>query len=77
MINEASTAPYGIIPQARWEGQQQAYAEAQTEIDRLTVEIEEWRACARYDLLMEGPHFKGWDRSGLDRCRKKYIEAIK
>ena len=46
------------------------------EIVRLTAEVEEWRECARYDPTMSGESlFKGWDRSQMDRCRKKYIEA--
>jgi len=39
-------------------------------------EIQDWRDCARYDPCMEGPRFKGWDRSALDRCRKKYVEPV-
>jgi len=38
------------------------------------TEAEDWRECAKYDALMDGPRFKGWNRSALDRCRKKYIE---
>lgn len=36
-------------------------------------ELEEWRACALYDPMMDGPRFKGWDRSQMERCRKKFI----
>ena len=43
-------------------------------VARLEAEVQDWRECARYDQLMEGPQFKGWNRSELDRCRKKYIE---
>lgn len=32
----------------------------------------EFLDCAQYDALMEGPMFKGWNRSALDRLRKKY-----
>jgi hypothetical protein len=39
------------------------------------LEIEEWRACARYDALMTGPRFQGWDMSQLNRCRKQFIET--
>lgn len=42
---------------------------------RLLDEINEWRECAQYDATMEGPVFKGWNRSHLDRCRKQFIEA--
>ena len=48
--------------------------EAADEIERLRREIEAWRVCAKYDVQMEGPAFKGWDRSAMDRCRKQYIE---
>jgi hypothetical protein len=40
----------------------------------LLQEVTAWRVCARYDPQMEGPAFKGWDRSALDRCRRTYIE---
>ena len=40
----------------------------------LLEEVTAWRECARYDPQMEGPAFKGWDRSALDRCRRVYIE---
>jgi hypothetical protein len=41
----------------------------------LLEEVTAWRECARYDPDMSGAkRFKGWDRSGLDRCRKTYIE---
>lgn len=36
-----------------------------------------WRECALYDATMEGPAFKGWDRSALDRCRRRFIESPK
>jgi hypothetical protein len=46
------------------------------EIERLRSEVEAWRECARYDPMMSGnAMFKGWDRSQMDRCRKKYIEG--
>jgi hypothetical protein len=50
---------------------------AADEIERLTAECEAWRECAQYDPKMEGPMFKGWDRSALDRCRTQYIELRK
>jgi len=28
--------------------------------------------CARYDALMEGPKFKGYNHSSLDRLRREY-----
>jgi len=45
------------------------------QIRKLQDEIDDWRSCAKYDPLMEGLRFKGWDRSQMERCRKKYIEA--
>lgn len=48
--------------------------ELASEIERLLAECEAWRECAQYDPKMEGPAFKGWNRSALDRCRKQYIE---
>lgn len=35
--------------------------------------IDEFHECAQYDACMDGPKFKGWDRSALDRLRKKLI----
>lgn len=35
----------------------------------LRAEVTAWRECALYDPTMEGPRFKGWDRSALERCR--------
>lgn len=37
--------------------------------EALMAEVAAWRECALYDPTMEGPRFKGWDRSALDRCR--------
>jgi hypothetical protein len=40
-------------------------------------ELEEWRACAKYSPTMEGPQFMGWDRSQMERCRKRYIDDVR
>lgn len=48
-----------------------AAQEAAIEIERLKALLREWEECAQYDALMSGPQFKGWNRSALDRCRKK------
>ncbi len=48
-------------------------ADLEAAIDYLR-ELEEWRACAKYSVTMEGPQFKGWDRSQMERCRKRYID---
>ncbi len=34
------------------------------------AKLAEWEACALYDATMEGPVFKGWNRSALDRLRR-------
>jgi hypothetical protein len=39
--------------------------------ERAEAALEEWEQCARYDAMMEGPRFKGWDRSAMERCRKR------
>ncbi len=53
-----------------------AHIDAQADhITALTAEVFEWRECAQYDATMEGPVFKGWDRSQMDRCRKRFNEA--
>ena len=44
-------------------------------IEAQAAENEQWRECARYDATMEGPVFKGWDRSALERCRRAALEA--
>ena len=45
--------------------------------DRRAVleELEDWRSCAKFDVTMEGAVPAGWDRSALERCRKKYLAA--
>jgi len=42
-------------------------------VRELEADLQEWRECALYDVTMEGPVFKSWDRSALDRCRRKGI----
>ena len=44
--------------------------DAADEIDRLRADLREWEECAIYDATMEGPVFKAWDRSALDRRRR-------
>ena len=46
-------------------------------IDQLTAELEEYRSAASYDAKMSGPVFKGWNRSQLDRARKRTEEKRK
>lgn len=38
--------------------------------------LQEFVECAMYDPLMEGPRFKGWNRSALDRCLVKARAAL-
>jgi hypothetical protein len=48
------------------------------QISALEREVAAWRECARYDPLMdETLRFVGWDRSGLDRCRREFIESAR
>jgi len=49
---------------------------AEAAADAICAEAVAWRECARYDPDMSGKkRFKGWDRSALDRCRKRFIEG--
>lgn len=41
-------------------------------VAELEAEVAEWRECMQFDALMSGPVFKGWDRSQMERCRKKH-----
>ena len=53
---------------------------AHKEVERLTAalaeamrvpeELEAYRDASQYDAMMEGPRFKGWNRSQLDRARR-------
>lgn len=51
-------------------GTLQALRDANDRMERAEAELNEWEQCARYDAMMEGPRFKGWDRSQMERCRK-------
>jgi hypothetical protein len=43
------------------------------EIDAALAEMREaFLDCCEYDAMMEGPRFKGYNRSALDRLRRKY-----
>lgn len=42
----------------------------QAALTRAREALEQWQECALYDATMEGPKFKGWNRSALDRCLK-------
>lgn len=35
----------------------------------VVAELEEYRGARQYDACMDGPKFKGWNRSQLDRAR--------
>ena len=47
-------------------------SEQKTEIERLREELDAWRDCVMIDALMEGPQFKGFNRSTGARVFKKY-----
>lgn len=51
------------------------YLALKTRAEAAEAEVLAWRECARYDALMSGPKFMVWDRSALDRCRRKYMEG--
>lgn len=51
---------------------QRAACVLRRENEALREQVEQWAGCAMYDATMEGPVFKGWDRSALDRCRKRH-----
>lgn len=53
-----------------------AWPAVSREIRMLREEVALWRECAQYDASMEGPVFKGWNRSQMERCRKA-LEAGK
>ena len=69
---------------AAWEGSKlmsetysqlfEKYEKLKAEFTEIKRENDEWRECAKYDPMMEGPRFKGWDRSQMERCRKEFIE---
>ena len=39
------------------------------ERDALRAELDAYVDAAQYDAMMDGPKFKGWNRSQLDRAR--------
>ncbi len=41
------------------------------DIETMRALLIEFDECALYDATMEGPRFKGWNRSALDRLRPK------
>jgi len=53
-----------------------AAAERAVRIKGLEEAAQEFLDCVQYDAAMEGPKFKGYNRSSLDRLREKY-EAIR
>lgn len=40
-------------------------------------ELETYRSAAKYDAMMEGPTFKGWDLSRLERARRMTRAALR
>lgn len=51
------------------------YAAAQVDAARREM-YRELRGCAYYDALMEGPKFRGWNRSALDRLLREAERAL-
>lgn len=39
-------------------------------------ELETYRSAAMYDAMMNGPRFKGWNRSALDRARAMTEQVV-
>lgn len=60
----------GCINNAEYDDEADTLMDAFVVIEAQAAEIEQWRSCALYDATMEGPVFKGWDRSALERCRR-------
>lgn len=47
-----------------------------TELEKLRVEVSEWRACARYTTSKDGTRrFDRWALGKLGTCRVKYVEG--
>ena len=46
-------------------------------VEGVVAELELYRSAAKCDATMEGPRFKGWDRSALDRARKVTDAALR
>ena len=44
--------------------------------DGAAAERARWMECALYDPLMEGPKFKGWNLSALNRLRVEAERAL-
>lgn len=53
--------------------EQTTIAALQARAEAAEARLREWQECALYDATMEGPVFKGWDRSALERCRKQTL----
>lgn len=45
-------------------------------IEQLHAELTAYWEAALYDTTMEGPKFKGWNRSALDRARHMTEERV-
>ncbi len=48
----------------------------ESKITELVAALEEFVDAAQYDAMMEGPKFKGWNRSQLDRALVKARAAL-
>ena len=60
---------------AGWQDEEDALREECVALRARVKELEDellgWEECAQYDAMMDGPRFKGWDRSALDRMRRQ------
>jgi len=59
----------GCINNAEHDDEAETLGDAKAYIEAQAAEIARWRECALYDATMDGPVFKGWDRSALERRR--------
>ncbi len=49
---------------------------ARAQVEGMRTALEAFTECALYDAMMEGPRFKGWNRSALDRALKRAIALL-
>lgn len=57
--------------------QKACYLGVDEAFDTIKPELDAYRAAANYDALMEGPRFKGWNQSQLNRARALTEKILK
>lgn len=62
------------MPTVTWRSWKLKAEHLERENERLRAELEAWYECAVYDPTIPKPTFKSWNRSALDRCRRRYME---